>query len=245
MSALGQVRRVTALAVFLLSGLTRSWAVVVPLGGAAVFYSLAFKYALDAGQYRFVMATWRGGRGGGGARLWGGRADRAQSYTLVARLPRRAELLGAVVLAAWWLALVVGVALTLVGWLQDRVSLSDVAVLSTLGTCALLPLAGAAAGLHLTRLVNRGGSQLISYLLLIAVLLIADQRWVLVTGRYRRAVGVYDRLVWPLGTLLKGVGRDVSIQRYLLAAAIVVGALVLVLALAVELFRRKDLIWIE
>jgi hypothetical protein len=200
---------------------------------------------MDAGQFRLVMGTWLGVLGVVGALLLGAQADRAQSYTLVARLRRRAELPGAVVLGAWGLALVVGGGLTLVGWLQNRVSPGDVVVLSTLSTCALLPLAGAAAGLHLTRLVNRGGSQLVSYLVLIALLLIADQRWVLLVGRFRRLVDVYDRVVWPLGTLLKGVGRDVSIQRYVLAAAILVGAVALVLALAVELFRGKDLNWIE
>jgi hypothetical protein len=245
MSVLYGAQRVIALALFVWWGMLRSWAVLVILGGGAAFYSLAFKYALAAGQFRLVMGTWLGVLGAVGALLLANRADRAASQTLLARLPRRAELLGAIVLGAWLQALSVGAVLTAGAWLQDRVALGDVVVPSTLVTCALLPVAGAAIGLHLTRLVNRGGSQLLAYLLLIAVLLVADQRWLLEVGDYRRVVRVYDRLVWPLTMLLKGVGREVTLPNYLAAAALVVVGSGLLLGLAAALFRRKDLIWVE
>jgi Na+-transporting NADH:ubiquinone oxidoreductase subunit NqrB len=113
------MNRIWTLAAFLIRDLFRSLAGTLSLAAALAFGIIAFEYGMDQPQFITVAGV------GIGAICWmttlllGSRVNRATSYLLVARLHRRAELLGSLILSSLGitalLAILIGVGNLLTG----------------------------------------------------------------------------------------------------------------------------------
>jgi hypothetical protein len=105
-------------------------------------------------------------------------------------------------------------------------------------------LAGTVA-LLLSGLVERGGSHLVGYVLLVTLLIANDRKAFLIRQGMDWAAQGIDAIVWPVRTLLAQASNDIDGIEYVLAWALVCFYATLLFTLATVLFRSKDLLWSE
>jgi hypothetical protein len=237
--------RVWTLTLFFTHDLFLSLTGIVPLAAGLAFGLIAFEYGMDQPQFATV-----GGVGIGlicllTTLLLAGRANRASSYLLIARLRHRTELLATLILSSLAITGVLGFLIAAGNLLAGRLALEFPSVLWLLPTWLALWLAMAALGLILSTLDSRDGSNLVGYLLVAGLLLINDQR-VLLEARgldwLARAAAI---AFWPVGTLLSKVSAGVHDRSYFAALALTSAIALLLFLLASQLFADKDLLWPE
>ena len=232
--------RVAALAVYLIVDLHTSLLAVAPPALAAALFWVTFYYPVSPDYLAAV----------GGwdlavvclvvTLLLSDRANRARMYPLVARLPRRLDLLAAVILAVLAVMVVIAAGFAGLVLVTGRVTLTVAeGVLIGIRWAAVFLLASA-VGLHLSRLVSRGGSHVATALILAAV--ITAGSWRSLAGGVTAALAdALQALASPAGALLGG--RAGGLDGPALAA--VLGTALVLLVLAALLLRRKDLLWPE
>jgi hypothetical protein len=239
------VNRIWTLTSFLVRDLFLSLTGIVPLAAALAFGLIAFEYGMDQAQFFTV-----GGLGIGAICLWttlllAGRANRAASYPLVARLGQRAELLAALVLGGLGITTVLAILIAVVNLLTSRLTLDFPSVLWILPTWLALWLLAAALALPLSALVGRGGSQLFGWILLTALLVANDQKARLETYRLAWLGRAVTTTLWPTSTLLSQASAGIHDRLFFLALALTLTYAVLLFCLATQLFVDKDLLWAE
>ncbi len=236
--------RVRTLSAFLTWELFRSWPGLIPPALTLGFYQATFYYG---GNVDYMA-----GVGGGDMMIvaWATslllvhRANRAATYPLLARLPRRAELLIAIVVSTLGVTTVMTVlflALVL-GFHKATVTPSELLVI--LPRWLALFLFATALGLNMGKLVSRGGSHIVTSGVLALVVTVNELQFSLL----REQTWLLDGILWiasPLATMLSAQVHGPSPEQYglnFLLALAYAGAL---FSLAGALFRRKDLLWVE
>jgi hypothetical protein len=237
--------RVLTLALFLGRELFRSVSGIAPLAAALAFGVIAFEYGMDQAQFITV-----GGIGVGAictltTLLLAGRANRASFYPLLPRLRHRWELLAALVLSGMAISWILALLITVANLLAGRLTLDWPSLLWILPTWSVLWLFAAALALPLSALTGRDGSNLLAYVLVVAVLVANDQRNALISRGWSWAAGLVERITWPVGTLLAQGSAGGHGRLYAVALAATLACAVALFALAAILFRDKDLIWTE
>ncbi len=236
--------RASVLARFLSRDLFLSLSGIVPLAVAVTFGLIAFEYGMDQAQF-FTVA------GLGTATiclltslLLSARAARAWFYPLLARLPRRDELLAAIVLSSLGITTLLSLLITVANLAAGRLTLHWPSALWLLPTWFALWLLAAALALPLAALTSRGGSHLALWVLFAALLVAYDQK-----GRLGPALEPAARLLtisfWPVNTLLARASAGVHDGAYFLALLLTLVYGLLLFVLAAQLFGRKDLLWAE
>jgi hypothetical protein len=239
------MNRIWTLTLFLVRDLFLSLAGIAPLAAALAFGLMAFEYGMDQAQFITV-----GGIGIGAICLWAtlllaGRANRAASYPLVARLGRRAELLAALVLGGLGITVVLAILTAGANLLADRLSLDFPSALWILPTWLALWLLAAALALPLSALVGRGGSQLAGWVLLTALLVASDQKARLQAYRLDWLARAVTSILWPVSTLLSQASAGIHDRVFFLALVLTMTYAALLFCLAAQLFVDKDLLWTE
>jgi hypothetical protein len=239
------MNRISALAWFFTKDLFRSLAGIVPLAVALAFGIIAFEYGMDQAQFITVAGLGTGAICLLTALLLSSRANRASSSLVITRLHRRSELLVALVLTSLGITTALAVPIASGNLLAGRLALSFPSALWILPTWMPLWLLAGALALPLSALVSRGGSHLLSYVLL-AVLLIANDRKAMLTshGLDWLSQGV-STLLWPISTLLAQASSGIHDRSYWLAGTLTLVYTGLLLAAAISLFEDKDLLWSE
>jgi hypothetical protein len=239
------MNRLGVLSIHLLRDLFLSMTGIVPLAAAVAFGLIAFEYGMDQAQFITV--------GGVGAlaicflttQILASRSNRASTYLLLARLQRRAELLGSLMLASLSITLLLTVLIALGNLLTDRLTLELPSALWILPSWLPLLLMSASLGLVLSGLVSQNGSHLLGYILLAGLLVINDQSLVLAARGFSWLVEAVSTLLWPVSTLLAHASAGALDRVCFSAGALTLGYAVLLYLLAVVLFQRKDLLWSE
>ena len=239
------MKRVWTLTSFFTRDLFRSLVGIVPLALALAFGTIAFEYGMDQPQFITV-----GGVGIGAiclltALLLASRANRASSYLLVARLHRRSELFGAMVLGSLGITAVLAVLIAIANVLTGRLDLDFPSVLWIVPTWLVLWLLAASLALPLSALVGRNGSHLVGYALLTILLVVNDQKERLATRGFEWLVRGVNAVLWPVTTLLSRASAGIHDRTYWLSLAMTLAYTGLLFALAALLFRDKDLLWPE
>jgi hypothetical protein len=239
------MNRILPLSLFLVRHLFLSLSgVVVPAAGLT-FYLIAFRYGMDQAQFTTVAGVALGVLALLTALLLAGRAGRASFYPFFARLHRRGELLAAIVIASVAVTSVVAVLMTAAALLRHQLNLDWPSALWIIPTWLVLWTLTAALALPLASLTSRDGSHLLGYVLITALLVGNDRRWLLEQEGLRLLSGAVTVLLWPTTTLLAQASAGVHDRFYFLALAATLLYAALLFTLAVELFRHKDLIWPE
>jgi hypothetical protein len=237
------MRRVWTLTWFFVRELFRSPAGIVPPAAALAFGLIAFEYGMDQAQFMTVAGVGTGTICLLTALMLAGRANRAWTYLLIARLKRRSELLSALVLASLiitaGLSLLIGVGNLAAG----RLTLAFPSALWILLTWPALWFLAAALALPLSALTARAGSHLAGWVLLATLLVGYDQRARL--QGLERVVGVLSILLWPVTTLLSRASAGVHDRSYFLALGLTITYGAVLFVLAGEAFADKDLLWPE
>ncbi len=237
--------RVWTLALFFVRDLFRSLAAVVPLAVALAFGLMAFEYGMDQAQFIPVAGLGSGAIGWLAALLLAGRADRATSFLLVARLRRRVELLAALFIGSLGLMAVWAILIAVPNLLAGRLTLEFPSALWIGPTWLALWSLAVALALALSGLVHRGVSHLVGYVLLTALLVANDQKALLAEHRLEGLVRIVNALLWPVSTLLAQAAAGRHDRLYFLALALTSGYAALLFALAGQLLAGKDLLWQE
>jgi hypothetical protein len=230
---------------FLVRELFASLAGIAPLGAALAFGLIAFEYGMDQAQFITV-----GGVGTGAicfltSLLLAGRADRAASYPLLARLRWRSEFLGAIVLGALGITSILAVMIAAANLLAGRLALTWPSLLWILPTWLAFWLFAATLALSVSLLVSRDGSNLLGYVLIVGILVAHDRKAALLDRGLDWAVRVVERVLWPAGTLFARASAGIHNQTYLLALGLTLAYMLICLGISVALFRDKDLLWSE
>jgi len=237
--------RVWTLALFLTRDLFRSLAGSVPLAAALAFGLLAFEYGMDQAQFITVAGVGIGVICLLTTLLLASRANRASSYPLVARLHHRSELLAALMLGSLGITAVLTILISAANLFADRLTLDFPSALWIVPTWLVLWLLAVALALPLSSLVSRGGSHLLGYTLLTALLLVNDRKATLNARRLDWLVRSVTTILWPISTLMSQASAGSHGRSYFLALALTLAYATLLLALAVQLFEGKDLLWSE
>ena len=237
--------RIWTLTAFLIRDLFSSLAGIVPLAAALAFGLIAFEYGMDQAQFITV-----GGIGIGAiclltTLLLAGRANRASSYLLLARLHRRTELLVALVLAGLLITVSLALAIAGLNLLAGRLTLSLPSALWIVPTFAAAWILAAGLALPLSSLTSRGGSHVLGYLLLAALLVLNDQRAWLFKNSLDLVARVVTVVLWPVTTLFVRASAGIHDRTYFLAVAATLLCGCLAFALADQLLVDKDLLWTE
>ncbi|MBN1661842.1 MAG: hypothetical protein JXA93_25835 [Anaerolineae bacterium] len=237
--------RVWVLAMFMLRDLFRSLVAVVPLGVTLAFALIAFEYGMD--QPQFVTVA-------GGAMaalcllnclLLAGRANRGATYLIAGRLPRRSELLAALVVSSVVLTIVLALATTAGNLVTGRLALDFPSALWVIPTWLVLLLLAATLALSLSPLISRGGSHLAGWVFLAAVLVAYDQQARLRAHGLEWAARAVAVVAWPVSTLLSSASAGDHGRSYFLALGLTLAYAALLFVVAVEAFDDKDLLWAE
>lgn len=239
------MNRIWTLSLYLTRCLFRSLAGVIPLAYALVFGLVAFEYGMDQSQFITV-----GGLGIGGICLLAtvlltSQANRAGFYPLLARLRRRSELLGAAGLGGLGTTAILALLITVTSLLTHRLILHFPSLLWIAPTWLALWLFLTSLSLSLSSLVNRNGSQLLGYVVVVGVLVANDRESWLIGRGLDWLVRAVDFFLWPLSTLLTNASAGDHGRTYFLALAGTLVYALLLFALAAQLFERKDLLWPE
>ncbi len=234
--------RVATLSGFLLRDFSRSLWVIVPPGLTLALYRVFFLYGSDVPYFASIGAIILGLVCLATTLLLANTANRASTYALLARVPRRIELIAAIAASAFGITIVLAVLFTAGLWLSDQVPLTPVALLEIAPRWVALFLFVIAFGLHLSKLVSRGGSNLVAYLVLILAavsyepmdypdtpVLNVMQDWTL-------------RVLHPVTSTLLG---DANLPQSALLVGLTLLYAAVLFALALWLFHRKDLLWAE
>lgn len=237
--------RVVILARFQLRELVRSFAIAAPATITLALYWLFFEFpgdvdyfAATGGFVLLLVATVT-------VLLLAGQANRMSSTVVVVRLPHRSELLGATVVSALVVAAVM--AILFIGLVLGQAKVAVTAVDLALIAPRWLALAAlfAVIGLHLSRLVSRGGSHLVSLGLLALIATVVEQEGMLLRSSLAWLARPLLALSAPILNALRAPAVPATWASYaygLLALALYAGALFL---LAAWLFRGKDLLWAD
>jgi hypothetical protein len=239
------VSRIRTLTWFLVRELSRSPAGIVPLAAALAFGLIAFEYGMDQPQFITVAGVGTGGICLLSALLLAGRANRAWSYPLIARLRHRGELLAAIVLASLTITAVLSLFIGLGNLLVGRLALDFPSALWILLTWPALWLLAAALALPLSSLTARAGSHLAGWVLLAALLVGQDQAPRLRSRGLDQVTQAISLLLWPPTTLLSRASAGVHDLSYLLALVLTVAYAAVLFVLASQVFADKDLLWPE
>jgi hypothetical protein len=237
--------RIWTLAGYLSRELFRSLAGMVPLAAALAFGLIAFEYGMDQAQFITVAGVGTGGLCLLTTLLLAGRANRASSYLLLARLRWRGELLAALVLSGLGITLILALAIGAGNLLAGRLTLQFPSALWIVPTWLPLWLLAGALALPLSALVARSGSHLAGYVLLVGLLIASDRKAWLAARGLDWLVRAVTAILWPVTTLLGRASAGIHDRSYLLAATLTLAYAGLLFALAVALFEDKDLLWSE
>jgi hypothetical protein len=237
--------RIVALARFQLRELVRSFAIAAPMTITLALYWLFFEFP---GDVDYFAAT-------GGfvllvvslvtTLLVASQANRMSSTVVVVRLPRRSELLGAIVTSALVVAVAMAVLFTGLVLGQAKVAMTAVHLAVIAPRWLALTALFAVIGLHLSRLISRGGSHLFALGLLAFVATVIEREGVLLrsslAGLARAVLAVSD----PVMAALREPAVPASLASYASNLLLLVVYALGLFALAVWLFRRKDLLWAD
>lgn len=230
---------------FLGRELFRSPAGILPLAAALAFGLIAFEYGMDQPQFMSVAGVGTGAVCLLTALLLAGRANRAWTYPLVARLKRRSELLAAVVLASLAITAILSLLIGVGNLAAGRLTLEFPSALWIVLTWPALWLLAAALALPLSALTARAGSHLAGWVMLAALLVAYDQRARLGQRGLEKVVRIISVLLWPVTTLLSQASAGVQDRSYFLALGLTVTYAAVLFVLASEAFADKDLLWPE
>ena len=237
-------RRVVALSLALVRNLYRTLFGVLPPVLTLLIYRLTFTYR-NQGDPAYFTAV-----GGVGltfvcvitALLVADRANRAAMYPLIARLPRRAELLLAVVVATLFIMIAMAVLYTSFVLGFQHITLTPLEGLLIAPRWLSVFVLGATLGLLMSRLASRHSSHVIVFIGLGGMALSREQVRDLSNSQSSWLVDGVELFVRPITDAL-----TVNLQSsdVLLALAVTLLYAAVLLAIAVWLFRRKDLLWME
>ena len=233
------------LTLYLARELSGALAGIVPLAAAVAFGLIAFEYGMYQAQLITVGGLGIGTIGFLATLLLAGRADRAATFPMLGRLRWRAELLGSILAGGLGITWILAIAIVLANLLAGRLTLSWPSLLWIVPTWTALWLFSTALALSLSALVSRNGSNLLGYLLVVAVLVGNDRKADLVDRGAGWAVRIVERVVWPVGTLLSRASTEMHDETYFVAAAATLASAAGLFLLAAFLFRDKDLLWSE
>ena len=239
------MRRVAVLARFQLKEMVRSLAIAAPLAITVALYWIFFEFP---GDVDYFAAT------GGFALLvvslvttllLAGQANRMSNTPVVARLPHRSELLGAIIASTLVVAAGMAVVFTGLALGQAKVAMTPANLVVIAPRWFVLVALFATIGLQLTRLISRGGSHLIAFGLLALFATVFEQQGVLMRGDFAWLARVAAAIGSPIMATLREPVAPLVLTRYasslLLMGAYTIGLFVL----AAWLFRRKDLLWVD
>jgi hypothetical protein len=239
------MKRITTLTGFLIRDLFRSWVSVVPLAAALAFGLIAFEYGMDQAQFTTVAGLGIGAICLLTTLVLASRANRASSYLLVARLHRRAELLAALVLASLIVTSLLAILIAGANLLAGRLTLHFPSALWILPTWLALWLMFTALALPLSGLTGRGGSHLVGFVLVTALLVANDQKDALTKRGLDWLVRGLTGILWPVSTLLSQASAGHHGRLYVLALALTLVYALLLFTLATQFLSDKDLLWTE
>lgn len=239
------MKRPWTLAWFLVQDLFGSLAGIVPLAVAFVFGTLAFEYGMDQAQFVTVAGVGIGATCMLTTLLLAGRANRASSYLLVARLHGRSELLVALVLSSLGITAVLAVLITAGNLFAGRLTLELPSALWILPSWLALWLLAVALALPLSALVSRGGSHLAGFLMLAVLLVANDQKAMFGSRDLDWLVRAVNTVLWPVNMLLARTSAGIHDRTYFLALVLTLAYATSLFLLAVQLFADKDLLWTE
>ena len=214
---------------------------IAPVAAAATFGLIAFEYGMDQAQFFTVAGLGTAAICLLTVQLLAARANRAWLYPVLARLPRREELLAAVVVSSLAITGLLATAIAAGNLAAGRLTLSLPSALWLLPTWFALWLLTATLGLPLAALTSRGGSHLVLWALFAALLIANDQK--------SRLPALADRLLsavlWPVSTLLSRASGAIHDLAYWIALVAVLGYALLLFLLAARLLRHRDLLFAE
>jgi hypothetical protein len=237
--------RIWTITFCLIRDLFLSLAGIVPLAAALAFGQIAFEYGMDQPQFITVAGLGTGGICLLTTLLLAGRANRAWSYLLLARLRSRSELLVGLVLGGLLVTAVLSLLITAANLALGRLMLEFPSVLWILPTWLILWLLMAALALPLSSLAGRAGSHLAGYVLITALLFANDRKLWLQSHGFDGLSRVVTAILWPVGTLLSHASQGLHDGTYFLALAGVLAYALLLFAFGRRTFRTKDLLWAE
>ena len=239
------MKRVGILSLFLVRDLFRSLAGLVPVATGFTFYGIAFEYGMDQAQFITVAGVGLGAICLLTALLLTGRANRASFYPFAARLPRRSELLAAVVIGSLALTAVIAFLMAEAALLQHKLTLDFPSALWIIPTWLAVWLFMAALALPLSSLASRDGSHMVGYVLITALLVANDRRSFLEERRLGWLGRAVSAILWPMATLLAQASAGIHGRSYLLALVLTVVYAGILFGLATALLKHKDLLWPE
>ncbi len=237
--------RVVALTRFQLKELVRSFAIGAPMTITVALYWLFFEFpgdvdyfAATGGFVLLVVAVVT-------TLLLASQANRMSSTVTLVRLLRRSELLGAIAASALVVAAAMAVLFTVLALGQAKVAATALHLAVIAPRWLVLAALFTTVGLHLSRLVSRYGSHLVALALLALAATVVEQEGMLLQGGLAGLARAVLAILDPLLAMLREPALPASPAGYasnlLALAAYAVG----LFALAVWLFRRKDLLWAD
>jgi hypothetical protein len=239
------MRRIVALARFQLRELVRSFAIAAPMTITLALYWLFFEFPGDVdyfaatGGFVLLVASLVT------TLLVASQANRMSSTVVIVRLPRRSELLGAIVASALVVAVAMAVLFTGLALGQAKVAMTVVHLAVIAPRWLALAALFAVVGLHLSRLVSRSGSHLIALGLLAFVATVVEREGVLLRGSFAGLARVVLAISTPIMDALREPALPASLASYGVNLAMLLVYAAGLFLLAVWLFRRKDLLWAD
>lgn len=239
------MNRVIVLARFQLRELVRSLAIAAPTAITVALYWVLFEFPGDVDYFAatggFVLLVTALVT----TLLLAGQSNRASNTVVVVRLQRRSELLGAIVISTLVVAVAMAALFTALALGQARVIMTPAHMALIAPRWLALAALSAAVALHLSRLVSRHGSHLIAFGLLALFATIFEQEGVLLRGGLAWLARAAEAIASPVFTLLRAPVLPVAPASLAEAAGLLTVYIVGLFALAVWLFRRKDLLWVD
>lgn len=237
--------RVFILARFQLRELVRSLAIGAPMAVTVALYWVLFEFPGDVDYFAatggFVLLVTALVT----TLLLAGQANRASSTVVVARLPHRAELLGAIMVSTLAVAIAMAALFTALALGQARVAMTPAHMALIAPRWLALAALSAAVSLHLSRLVSRHGSHLIAFGVLALFATVFEQEGVLLRGGLAGLAHAAEAIASPVFTLLRAPVLPVAPAPLAQAMGLLALYSAGLFALAVGLFRRKDLLWMD
>lgn len=237
--------RVVILARFQLRELVRSLAIAAPAAITVALYWVLFQFPGDAdyfaatGGFVLMVAALVS------TLLLAAQANRATNTVAVVRLPRRAELLAALVVSALAVGAAMAALFTVLALGQARVVVTPVQLAVIAPRWLVLVTLSAAVALHLSRLVSRRGSHLLALGLLALAATVIEQEGMLLRSSLAGLARAVLAIVEPVLAMLRAPALPSSAAVYASNLLVLAGYATGLFVLASLLFRRKDLLWAD